>query len=442
MHFTPHRYQQNALNFLARHPFAALLADPGTGKTAIMLALIKWIKSKDPRNRVLVLSTLRVVTEVWPTEIAKWDLFCGLSFKALHGARKGDAALAPLDIYGLNVEGLPWASATGLLKTFDTLVVDESSIVKNWTSKRMGLLKAELGGFSRRHIMTGSPTPLSLHDYFSQQYVVDLGETLGTTITAFRRGYLYDAAPPKANYQKWRALPGAMDTVKSRVSPYVFRLDGEQLLELPEFKDNDIQVTLPLRVLVEYKRELEASKDPLRCLYRQPNTFLLGQQLAGGFYPDGSTFHSAKLDRLVQLVDELSGEPLLVCFAFRAEGEAIARRFDCPLVYGGVSAAYAKEAFRRWNARELPVLALSPGVGGHGLNLQAGGHHICHYSLTTNADQYYQVNRRLRRQGQRSGVVFVHRLLCPGTADKALVALLEGKTNAQQEFLDGIGIGP
>jgi hypothetical protein len=169
--------------------------------------------------------------------------------------------------------------------------------------------------------------------------------------------------------------------------------------------------------------------------------WMLSRQLAGGIRADGTVFHPYKMKRLEELVEELAGAPIVVYFSFRAEGEAIAERFDCPLVYGGTKDTDTRAILKRWNAGELPVVALSPAVCGHGLNLQDGGHHIAWYSLTPNQDHYYQPNRRLRRQGQKAGTVFAHRLLCKGTVDPTLVQILAGKTEAQAEFLAGIKQG-
>lgn len=41
MNFTPHNYQAYAINFIERHPIAALLLDMGLGKTVITLTAIK-----------------------------------------------------------------------------------------------------------------------------------------------------------------------------------------------------------------------------------------------------------------------------------------------------------------------------------------------------------------------------------------------------------------
>lgn len=106
MKFIPHSYQVQAAQHLASHPCCSLLADPGTGKTAIILALLKGLKKLNPKHRALVLAPRRVVYDVWPAERDKWNQFQGLTCRVLHGDRKNIVARVPADFYLLNFEGL------------------------------------------------------------------------------------------------------------------------------------------------------------------------------------------------------------------------------------------------------------------------------------------------------------------------------------------------
>lgn len=221
-----------------------------------------------------------------------------------------------------------------------------------------------------------------------------------------------------------------MEAVTDLVSPHCFRLDGEQLLDLPSIQVNDIHITLDTQA--QYKQLT------IEHLGGEGEVFQLSRQLASGFLTDGSCFHTQKMDALIDLVAELNGKPLLVFSCFRKEGEAIARYFRAPLIYGGVSDQLVTTVTHDWNAGRLPVLVTNPATTGHGLNLQAGGHHLAWFSLPTSQDDYFQAIRRLRRQGQQSHTVFVHRLLAMKTVDTRLVELLDRKTATQQQFLDSV----
>lgn len=428
MRFTPREYQTDAAKHLLANPRCALLADIGTGKTAIILSVLRALKRRGVRNKTLVLTTKRIMLDVWPDEIEKWDQFKGLTYSVLHGPHKAKRADEKTDIHLLNFDALPWARDVGLLHNYDTLVVDESSKMKNWTAPcRMGILKKYLQLFRRRYILTGSPTPRTLIDMFAQMYIVDRGKSLGKFVTYFREEYFINKSRNQ-NYEVWVPRKNAERDIVEAIAKSCYRLDGSTLLELPELVVNDVVVKLPTALRSSMLAELGKCGSPAEAL----NT---GRQMAGGFAADGTPIHSCKMDALRDLVDELSGSPALVFFYYRSEGEAIAKEFGCPLIYGGVSDKVARKARLDWNAGKLPLLAMQPASTGHGLNLQAGGHHVIYYSLTTNQDDYGQSIGRVRRPGQQSDRVFVHRLLANLPVERALVQMLERKTASQGSFL-------
>lgn len=124
--FSPHKYQETAIEFLVSRSNAGLFLSPGLGKTSITLAAFKILKKCGFADKMLVIAPLRPCYSVWPAEVKKWDQFKGLSVGILHGAHKLKVLNAKHDIYVVNPEGLRWLFTT--LRTnmpFDMLVVDE-----------------------------------------------------------------------------------------------------------------------------------------------------------------------------------------------------------------------------------------------------------------------------------------------------------------------------
>ena len=78
-----------------------------------------------------------------------------------------------------------------------------------------------------------------------------------------------------------------------------------------------------------------------------------------------------------------------------------------------------------------------PAGAGHGLNLQAGGHHIIWFGLNWSLELYQQANKRLHRQGQEYPVI-VHHLICEGTRDEDLADALTKKDAAQAFVLNSL----
>ena len=158
-------------------------------------------------------------------------------------------------------------------------------------------------------------------------------------------------------------------------------------------------------------------------------------QLANGaiYTPDGNTvfFHERKLDALEELIDSLAGEPLLVFYWFRHDLARILARLP--------KARTLKTAIdiEDWNAGKIPVCLVHPASAGHGLNLQDGGHNICWFGSTWDAELYEQANARLQRQGQKN-TVFIHHLMAEGTIDDDVLAALGRKENMQAALMKAV----
>jgi SNF2 family DNA or RNA helicase len=436
MIFIAHEYQKAAARFLLNRPLSAIFADPGTGKTAILLMVLSALKRKGALGPVLVTAPLRIATQVWPEEIKKWDQFHGLTFEVLHGTGKDKAASRPADIHLVNNEGLQWLAKTERLRKYQTLVIDESSKFKNWMSQRTKLLRLARRYFSRIHILTGTPIPKSMLDLFAQIYLVDGGAALGPYLTHYRIKYFRDHnASALYGFPDWRINDGAEEEIYKAIAPICYRLDGERLLDMPDLVVNDIMLDLPDRVQREALERLKSLN--LALPLSASADYAFSRQLAGGVTTSRLVVHEAKFKALEDLLEELQGKPAIVFFYYRAEGEELSKRFDAPRIDGTTGAKGSMDLIRRWNAREIPLLCLHPAAAGHGLNLQAGGNDVVWFSFTDNQDDYYQGIRRIYRQGVK-GSVRVHRLIARRSIDVAMVAALEDKTNAQKAFLDAI----
>lgn len=487
MRFTAHQYQIAAASFLAEHPRSLLLADPGTGKTAItLMVLTELIRHNAIRLPVLLVAPLRVVLGVWPQEIAKWDQFRGVDYHVLYGKSRDVISSAAIQI--TNFDSLPALAADGRLRKYGTIIIDEVSKVRNPTGSRFKLIRDNTQGMHRRHGLTGSPRPRSLLDVWGPGYLTAGGAPLGRDYYAFRRKYFFDrndllakwvdktlgngrcmlpedhlvkifrsdfpasdqTGVLRAYYRQkyisrklrgghiwpdWRPVEGAADEIYARLAPYCYRLDAEKCLDMPDKIINDIPVLIPSKYRkISAMTAAEILGDPLA----HQNKRMISRRAAGGIDEDRVVLHDAKIRAFDDLVAELSGAPALVFFYFRAEGEILSQRYNAPLIYGGGDPEKALPVFEAWNRGELPLLFLQAASCGHGLNLQAGGRDVVFYSLTDNYDDYDQGIRRVWRQGV-AGSVTVHRLIGAGTVDEAIKDSLDlDKGLGQKAFCDAI----
>lgn len=459
----PHDYQKEAVKFLVSNMSAGLFLDPGLGKTSIVLAAFKLLKKKKLADILIVIAPLRPAYMVWPNEIDKWTDFEDLRYAIVHGPNKTFMAAQDADVYILNYDGIDWAAKTGQFLKWTkgrhvTVVFDELSKLKHTTTARFKKLKPFLPKFARRWGLTGTPATNGLMGLFGQCYALDMGRTLGPYITHFRMQYF--AQTGFGGYE-WVLRPGCAEAIYERIRPLVLRMDAEDYLQLPELTYNDIIVDLPPSAMSLYKdmEEKEFAMLDASRITTAANaaaaTNKCRQIANGGVYVDGQisddfslpverethVVHNAKTEALVDLIEELQGEPLLVAYEFRHDLERIQKALgvDIPFIGGGTSPKLAKKYEQEWNAGELPVLVGHPQSIGHGVNLQGSdAHNICWYGLTWDLELWEQFIARLRRQGNNAKRIIVHRIIARDTIDHRIVRMLDKKGKVQDALLDAL----
>lgn len=455
MKFIPHEYQRYALEWLIQRTIVdgqeggAFFLDPGLGKTSITLAWIRLLKMLGLAEKTLIIAPLRVVYSVWPREIQKWDQFQDLKVSIVHGSptQRTKALATPADIYLINPEGIEWLANYFKLKTMDfqTLVVDESSKFKQWGAKRTKALKKLIPSFKRRLILTGTPSPRSIEDLFSQMFIVDQGDALGTAITKFQNRYFY-----RGGYSGYERIPhkGAKEEIESLISHACLRMDAKDHLDLPSLLVNDVWVDLPPEVLKAYKTLerkmfLEIENAGTITPMNAGAKYLSCKQLAnGGIYDADRTahhIHTAKVEAIKDLVEELNGKPVLIAFQYKHDLERLRATFgNIAHIDGSVTAKHTDALVEKWNRGDLPILAVQPQALSHGVNMQAGpGRDIVWMGLTDDLEVYLQLNARIHRQGV-TGQVRVHRVLANRTVDVAVKNRIESKDSSQKSFLDAL----
>lgn len=440
----PHKYQRNAVKRGVSQAALALFLDPGLGKTSIFLAVVKILKKEKLIRKTLVIAPLRVCHLVWPKELVKWKDFEGLTMQILHGKDKEKNLYKEADIYLINPEGLSWLHKHNLAKLgFDMLGVDESSKFKAANTQRFKILKHLLGTFRRRIIMTGSPSPNSMMDLFSQIYILDSGAALGRFITHYRNTYFY---PTGFGGYEWKLQPDAEKKIQAQIKPLVLRLEAKDYLELPELIENNIYVELPSAARKVYKQmedELFAGlkKGDVVAANAAAASIKCRQIANGGVYDEDKNvhhLHMEKAEAVKDLLDELQGTPALIAYDFDHDLGRLLKVLGKNTPYFGKSAKQDAALEAAWNAGELPYALGHPASVAHGLNLQNAGNHVIWHSLTWNFEWYDQFIKRVLRQGSKHKQVFNHHIIAENTIDIAMLTALKFKDGSQRSLLAGL----
>ncbi len=446
--FEPHPYQQRGIRWILEHPSAGLFLPMGSGKTVTTLtALGILLHDTFVVSRVLIIGPKRVIETTWPDEIQKWQQTQTLRYSIISGTAANRAAAVRRDaeVYLIGKENTQW-----LIDNFgdgwkwDMIVIDELSTFKNPQSKRFKALRTMMPSVKRFVGLTGTPTPKGIPDLWAQIYLMDQGERLGKTLTQFRQRYLKPEQMCGYTVYKWKVQPGAEKAIQDRIGDICMSIDSAEYASLPDLQVIDLPVNLgaDLKKYRDFKRQLVLEVGEDQQVLAANAGVLCGKLLqytSGQIYTEDqqtATLHGHKLEALVDLMDAANHEPVLIFYWFKHERDRILKKLHDRGFIG--LPGETKDAFRRWNDRELDFLLLQPSSAGHGLNLQAGGHIAVWYSLPNwNLELYQQANARLYRQGQKEKVVIYH-LLAKYTVDESMLAALGSKSDVQQSMLEAL----
>ena len=445
MIFEPHAYQQRAIDFVVDRPASGLFLDMGLGKTVITLTAIdELMNDRFEVDKVLIIAPLKVAEDTWSREAGKWDHLRHLRIsKILGSAQKRIAALeADADIYVINRENVVWLvkylKEHRMRWPFDMVVVDELSSFKSNTAQRFKALRHARPMIDRIVGLTGTPASNSLMDLWAEMYLLDRGERLGHTITAYRSHWFKPAWGNGNIVYKWQPVKGAMEEITEAISDITVSMSAEDYLTLPDRIDSTIVVHLKEKALKAYRMmertallELENEEVTALSAAAVMNKLL---QLANGFVYDDShvahAIHEDKLDALAELI-ESAGSPVMVYYEFQADRDLILSRIP------GAVLLESDQQISAWNRGEIPVLLAHPASAGYGLNLQDGGHIIAWYGLPWSLELYQQATARLLRQGQKHPVMVYH-IIAEGTVDEQVMRALQTKDTSQSALLSAL----
>lgn len=453
--WVPLPYMERAVQHLVERSHAGLFLKPGMRKSSITLAAFEILRELKLAKALLIIAPLRVIYTSWPQELRKWIDFNHLSAGILHGKRKDEVLREQHDIYLINYEGLGWlTNELGRLKRlpFDMLVADESTKLKHTTTQRFKLLKPWLKSFQRRVILTGTPTARHLLDVFGQCYVMDSGQTFGPYITRFREEFFF---PTGFGGYTWAPKPHAEEGIHARLAPRVFFADDQDWLQLPDLIEKDIEVELPPKAMAMYRQlettlRLEFKAGRINAANAAVASMKCRQLANGGCYLDGQErtwqhVHEAKTEAVVDLLDELQGEPALITYDFLHDLERLRRGVEQHLGErvlhigrGGVTPAKLPGLIAAWQRGDVPALIVSAASLAHGVDgLQHGGKALIWASLTYNWEDYLQLVARLRRSGQVERVLNAH-IIARGTIDEAVLASGRAKDKKQGNLFNAL----
>ena len=415
----------------------------------------------NPKGHVLVIAPKNIARSTWIDEIEKWHMPLrtkslivkpnGKEFskKERHEVYK-QVFSDPPTIYFINrekiadlVENMPVINRM-IQWPFPNIIIDESQSFKSYSSKRFKMLKKIRPAVERMVLLTGTPTPNGIEDLWSQIYLLDQGQRLGTSITRFRETYLQPTIYVQGRPVNWQPKWGAKEEIYRRISDIVISMENTKL-QLPELTMNDIYVHMDeseMKLYSRMKKDQVLTFDDAGDITAVNAAVLaakLSQMASGALYTDDKhnfkVIHKKKLEQVAYILRNLDS-PAIIAYHFQSdlimlEDYLTKSGFDVRRFDG------SPEMIHSWNRGEIPVMLLQPASAGHGLNLQQGGHTLIWYTVPWSLEEYLQCNARLYRQGQKEHTV-IHHILCEGTIDRHIRRALEKKDASQEALMEAV----
>jgi len=443
-----HPFQKAGIDWLYEHDQTLPLVKMGGGKTIIAATAFTELLDEGVLERVLILAPKRVALLVWPAEFELWDQLdrADLAVAVGTASQRLDAFMGSgARFVALNYENIVWAEKLGLLDGFDGLIEDEVSYLQNPTAERSKSIQRHVKQFKIRTGMTGSPG--NIKRLFGMTKAIDRGDRLGRTWTGFRNEHYVHHG---LEHWDWREKPGAMDKVLDKISDMTFLVEPKDYEDqLPEIVSTQVRFDLTGHTREVYD-EMEhgyAAEIDGKVVIAANAGVRSGklQQIADGFiytHQAGMTrewewMHEEKCDALDERLH--SGEPTIVVYKYQASLQFLLSAYPgTPYLGAGVTDRQSERAVNAWNAGETELMFLHPASAAHGLNLQAGGCRLVFFSTPWSLEHYEQTIARLRRQGQRSGQIFVDHIMANDTVDEDIAYAQIYRKQVEDAVLAGV----
>ena len=432
------------LRYMDELGFGACLADDmGLGKTVQVLAYLEKLRKTKKEARVLLIVPASLLGN-WEMEAERFTpdmercILHGKPSAALSAELEAGGAFLTITTYGI-------AARLKDLQTvnWDCVILDEAQAIKNPLTKQTREIKKL--PCRMRIAMTGTPIENDLTNLWSLFDFLNKG-LLGSS-EEFRR---YCA--------RLREHPEGYARLKTMVAPFLLRrmkTDKRIIEDLPDKLEMNDYVTLSKRQVVLYRktvsdmerRILESEGIERRGIVL--GTILRLKQICN--HPDQylgqdafAEEDSGKLQMLRELCETIRDkrERVLVFTQFREITDSLSRFltevFGMPgqVLDGGTTVPTRKKIVETFQGeRYVPYLVLSVRAGGTGLNLTKASH-VIHFDRWWNPAVENQATDRAYRIGQTERVM-VHKLVCRGTIEEKIDAMIESKKELAESVIGG-----
>ena len=439
-------HQLMSYNYFKQMPYAIDFSECGAGKTATQIALMAD-QVRNENYHILIVCPKSIMTQVWKSDI---ETFLSredrqLNIVVLDKDVRGCEQTLPHvkdkpGIYIINFEKT-WRIPRLKKIRWDMVVIDESSKIKTSSSKQTkAILKLNA---NYKSIMTGTPTPNSLLELFSQIKFVDR-DVFGTTQYGFRSKY-FQADYLGFNWEPKSETPRKFKSILDNIS---MGWKKEDCVDLPPVTTRTLECEM---TPIQYRTYLSMKQEAIAFINSQGYSanialtkLLRLAQITSGFIQntEGQDIQNFKDNpKLLLLLETLRTIPenrkVIIWAVFHNDIERIKDSLgDSAVTYYGKTKNKERDLNinKFLNDDSTRYFIAHPKSAGHGLNLSVANYCI-YYSSDYSYEGYQQSVDRINRLSQKNKMTVYH-LVCKNSVDNIIYKSLERKKTINEFIKD------
>lgn len=358
-------FQKEIVKWAIKKGKCAVFADCGLGKTFIQLEWAKQIYTKHPDSKILIIA---------PLAVSKQTKKEGLKISI-----KVNICRDQKDIKkGINI--INYEILHKFDSNFDAVILDESSILKSFSSKTRNDLIEKFKDTKYKLCCTATPSPNDFVELGNHAEFLDIIKRTEMLAMFF----VHDGKET----QKWRLKGHAEEGFWEWLSSFciMFRKPSDL-----GFKDDDFNLKDKIinEIIIDSNKKLTDSLFQFEALdlneRRQARKISLPEKL-----------------EYIKKYSE--NKPCLIWCDLNLESEFIKNNIkDCVEIKGANTIEYKEEMMEKFTCGEVKCLVTKPSIAGFGMNWQHCNNMIF-VGLNDSFESYYQAIRRCWRFGQKKDV--------------------------------------
>ena len=446
-------------------PEYALFMEMGCGKTKVLIDGVSILYDNGKIDQLLVICPNGIKYN-WRDELEKhlsehieydvhvWE---GAKTKKEQNIIKEKlfSINAKLKILIMNVDSIITNYGTKVADKFtysgkSLMCIDESTIIKNMSTKRTKRC-IKIGQLARyRVILTGSPITKSPEDIYGQCAFLNEALLGFSSISSFKARYC-DQVKLSFGGRSFNKVTGykRLDELTEKLRRFSYRVTKDEALDLPDKIYMKRRVTMnekQLKAYVMMKKlalvTLEEGELTTATLIAQLKRL---HQIACGYMTtdegDIIDFSENRIKELLDTIEEVGGKVIIWC-SYRHNIhkviEALTKKYgqDCAEgFYGDTPSKERPKILKRFmdENNSLRFLVGHPRTGGYGLTLTIARTMIF-YSNDYDLEIREQAEARNHRIGTTNKVTYVD-LVCEGTVDDNILKSLRQKINIATQIM-------